>query len=77
MHPGCTKLVRMPKEEFKREVDRYLTESQLPVIEQALETAALTAFSDVIPLCLVARGETVSQGLHGNRRGDLAASEAA
>jgi hypothetical protein len=28
-------------------------------------TASPTAFSDVIPLCLVARGETVSQGLHG------------
>jgi len=51
----------MPREEFKREVDRYLTgkdtepweilyfkayKSQLPVIEQALETAALMLGSD-------------------------------
>jgi hypothetical protein len=51
----------MPREEFKREVDRYLTgketepweilyfkayKSQLPVIEQALETTALMLGSD-------------------------------
>jgi hypothetical protein len=51
----------MPREEFKREVDHYLTgkdtepweilyfkayKSQLPVIEQALETAALMLGSD-------------------------------
>jgi hypothetical protein len=51
----------MPREEFKREVDRYLTgketepweilyfkayKSQLPVIERALETAALMLGSD-------------------------------
>ncbi len=51
----------MPREEFKRAVDRYLTgketepweilyfkayKSQLPVIEQALETAALMLGSD-------------------------------
>jgi hypothetical protein len=51
----------LPKEEFKREVDRHLTgketepweilyfkayKSQLPVIEQALETAALMLGSD-------------------------------
>src|SRR5215470_13928517 len=51
----------MPKEEFKREVDRYLTgkrsnhgnllyfkvyKSQLPVIERALETATLMLGGD-------------------------------
>ena len=51
----------MPKEEFKREVDRHLTgketepweiiyfklyKSQLPVIERALETAALMLGTD-------------------------------
>lgn len=51
----------MPKEEFKREVDRYLTgketepwvllyfkvyKSQLPVIERALETAGLMLGTD-------------------------------
>jgi len=51
----------MPREEFKREVDHYLTgkdtepweilyfkayKSQLPVIERALETAALMLGSD-------------------------------
>ena len=51
----------MPKEEFKREVERHLTghetepweiiyfklyQSQLPVVEQALETAALMLGSD-------------------------------
>ncbi len=54
--PWVHKAAAMPREEFKREVDRYLTgketepweilyfkvyKSQLPVIEQALETAAL------------------------------------
>jgi hypothetical protein len=54
--PWVHKASTMPKEEFKREVDRYLTgketepwellyfkvyKSQLPVIEQALETAGL------------------------------------
>jgi len=54
--PWVHKANTMPREEFKREVDRYLTgkdtepweilyfkayKSQLPVIEQALETAAL------------------------------------
>ena len=52
---------KLPKEEFKREVDRHLTgqetepweiiyfklyKSQLPVIEQAIETAALMLGSD-------------------------------
>ncbi len=52
---------KLPKEEFKREVDRHLTgqetepweiiyfklyKSQLPVIEQALETAALMLGTD-------------------------------
>ncbi len=56
VQPGCTKRKELPKEEFKREVERHLTgketepwemlyfkvyKSQLPVIEQALETAAL------------------------------------
>jgi hypothetical protein len=55
------KAQEMPKEEFKREVERHLTgketepweilyfkayKSQLPVIEQALETAALMLGSD-------------------------------
>ena len=55
------KAKELPKEEFKREVDRHLTgrdtepweiiyfkfyKSQLPVIEQALETAALMLGSD-------------------------------
>jgi len=59
--PWVHKASTMPKEEFKREVDRYLTgketepwellyfkvyKSQLPVIEQALETAALMLGSD-------------------------------
>ena len=61
MQPGCTKPGSYPKEEFKREVERHLTgketepweiiyfklyKSQLPVIEQALETAALMLGSD-------------------------------
>ena len=59
--PWVHKASTMPREEFKREVDRYLTgkdtepweiiyfkmyKSQLPVIEQALETAALMLGSD-------------------------------
>jgi hypothetical protein len=59
--PWVHKASTMPREEFKREVDRYLTgketepweilyfkayNSQLPVIEQALETAALMLGSD-------------------------------
>ena len=59
--PWVHKASTMPKEEFKREVDRYLTgketepwellyfkvyKSQLPVIERALETAALMLGSD-------------------------------
>ena len=56
VQPGCTKRRRLPREEFKREVERHLTgketepwemlyfkvyKSQLAVIEQALETASL------------------------------------
>ena len=59
--PWVHKASAMPREEFKREVDRYLTgketepweilyfkvyKSQLPVIEQALETAGLMLGSD-------------------------------
>jgi len=59
--PWVHKATTMPREEFKREVDHYLTgkdtepweilyfkayKSQLPVIEQALETAALMLGSD-------------------------------
>ncbi len=59
--PWVHKASTMPREEFKREVDRYLTgkdtepweilyfkayKSQLPVIEQALETAARMLGSD-------------------------------
>ena len=59
--PWVHKARAMPREEFKREVDRYLTgketepweilyfkvyKSQLPVIEQALETAGLMLGSD-------------------------------
>ena len=60
VQPGCTK-PDLPKEEFKREVERHLTgketepweiiyfklyKSQLPVVERALETAALMLGSD-------------------------------
>ena len=60
----------MPKEEFKREVDRHLTgketepweiiyfklyKSQLPVIEQALETAALMLGTGQIARAIVWR----------------------
>jgi hypothetical protein len=59
--PWVHKATTLPREEFKREVDRYLTgkdtepweilyfkayKSQLPVIEQALEAAALMLGSD-------------------------------
>jgi hypothetical protein len=59
--PWVQKASSMPREEFKRAVDHYLTgketepweilyfkayKSQLPVIEQALETAALMLGSD-------------------------------
>jgi hypothetical protein len=59
--PWVHKAQEMPREEFKREVERHLTgketerweilyfkayKSQLPVIEQALETAALMLGSD-------------------------------
>src|SRR6202162_2431263 len=59
--PWVTKAKELPKEAFKREVERHLTrretepweliyfklyKSQLPVIEQALETAALMLGSD-------------------------------
>jgi hypothetical protein len=59
--PWVHKANTMPREEFKREVDRYLTgkdtepweilyfkayKSQLPVVEQALETAARMLGSD-------------------------------
>jgi hypothetical protein len=59
--PWVHKASTMPKEEFRREVDRYLTgketelwellyfkvyKSQLPVIERALETATLMLGSD-------------------------------
>src|SRR6266478_776883 len=59
--PWLHKARELPKEEFKREVERHLTgqetepweiiyfklyKSQLPVIEQALETAALMLGSD-------------------------------
>jgi hypothetical protein len=56
--PWVHKATTLPREEFKREVDRYLTgkeieaweilyfKNQLPVIEQALETAGLMLGSD-------------------------------
>ena len=61
MHPGCTKLSTLTREQFQREVEKELTgreteaweivyfklyKSQIPVIEQALETAALMLGSD-------------------------------
>ena len=61
VQPGCTRPRALPKEEFKREVEQHLTgketepweilyfkayKSQLPVIEQALETAALMLGTD-------------------------------
>ena len=60
--PWVHKAQELPKEEFKREVERHLTgketepwemiyfkvyRSQLPVIEQALETAGLMLGSDI------------------------------
>ena len=61
VQPGCTKPRNYRRKDFKREVERHLTgketeaweliyfklyKSQLPVIEQALETAALMLGSD-------------------------------
>jgi hypothetical protein len=61
VHPGCTKLAACRGRNSKREVERHLTgretepyeilyfklyKSQLPVIEQALETAGLMLGSD-------------------------------
>ena len=50
MQTGCTKLTPAPKEQLKDEVERYLTGNSeasdlvyfklVPVVEQALETAA-------------------------------------
>ena len=60
MQPGCTE-PKLPREEFKREIERHLTgketepwelryfkvyKSRQPVIEQALETAARMLGSD-------------------------------
>ena len=61
VQPGCTRPKELPKEEFKREVERHLTgketepweilyfkvyKSQLTVVEQALETAGLMLGTD-------------------------------
>jgi hypothetical protein len=61
VQPGCTELARCPRKEFKREVEKELTgkdtepselmyfkvyKSQIPVIEQAIETAGLMLGSD-------------------------------
>ena len=61
VQPGCTKRESLPKEEFKREVEKELTgreaepseiiyfklyKTQIPVVEQAIETAALMLGSD-------------------------------
>ena len=61
VQPGCTEPKELPKEGFKTEVERYLTgketepweiiyfklyKSQIPVVEQALETVALMLGSD-------------------------------
>jgi hypothetical protein len=61
VQPGCTKLAPYPKDQFKREVEKELTgretepweiiyfklyKSQIPVIEQTLETAALMLGTD-------------------------------
>ena len=58
---GCTKPSELPKEEFRREVEKELTgrdmkpaeivyfklyKSQIPVVEQAIETAALLLGTD-------------------------------
>jgi hypothetical protein len=60
VHPGCTTRI-LPREEFQREVERALNgretepweilcfkfyRSQIPVIERAIETAALMLGSD-------------------------------
>jgi hypothetical protein len=65
--PWVHKATAMPREEFKREVERHLTgretepsemlyfkvyKSQLPVIEQALETAGLMLGRDARGYCL-------------------------
>ena len=59
--PGCTKPREMPREQFRREVEKELTgkeeepseliyfkvyKSQIPIIEQAIETAARMLGSD-------------------------------
>ena len=61
MHPGCTKLAHCCGKEFAREVEKELTgresepheilyfkvyKSQMPVVEQALEAAALMLGTD-------------------------------
>ena len=61
MQPGCTKLIPCQKKNSRREVERHLSgketepweliyfklyKSQLPVVEQALETAALMLGTD-------------------------------
>src|SRR6202158_5112379 len=61
VQPGCTKARKLPKEDFRRAVEKELTgketepseliyfkiyKSQTPVIEQAIETAALMLGSD-------------------------------
>jgi hypothetical protein len=66
VQPGCTRLARC-KEQFKREVERELTgretepweiiyfkldRSQIPVIEQAIETAALLGSEKSRGYCL-------------------------
>jgi hypothetical protein len=65
--PWVHKATAMPREEFKREVERHMTgretepsemlyfkvyKSQLPVIEQALETASLMLGRDARGYCL-------------------------
>ena len=61
MQPGCTIARQIPKEDFKKEVEKELTgretepweivyfklyQSQMPIIERAIETAALMLGSD-------------------------------
>ena len=61
MQPGCTRRAPCQKDQFKREVEKELTgretepweiiyfklyKSQIPVIEQAIETAALMLGTD-------------------------------
>ena len=67
MQPGCTKPGRCPRKQFKQEVERELTgretepweiiyfklyKSQIPVVEQAIETAALMLGIGQIPRLL-------------------------